>query len=185
MGEIEGSVIDVNGKKVHAFYGVPFAEPPIGPLRFKAPVPPKPRSGVIRANKPAKSCYQFGDYEYKFRGADMWNAKTEKSEDCLYMNIWVPADADNSTVMVWLFGGGFWYGSASLDIYNGLGLAAEGKVIVVNPNYRLGVFGFLFLDHPEVPGNMALLDQQMALKWIQENIAAFNGKYNERVQRCQ
>jgi len=85
-----------------------------------------------------------------FWGATMWNANTAMSEDCLLLNIWAPLDAHNATVMVWLYGGGFWYGSASLAIYDARGLAAAGNVIVVNVNYRMGAFGFLFLDDEEV-----------------------------------
>uniref|UniRef100_A0A915LDF0 Carboxylic ester hydrolase n=1 Tax=Romanomermis culicivorax TaxID=13658 RepID=A0A915LDF0_ROMCU len=114
-------------------------------------------------------------YSQGFWGSEMWNANTPTSEDCLYMNIWAPKDARNATVMVWLYGGGFYYGSSSLAIYDALGLAAVGEVIVVNVNYRMGAFGFLFLDNEEVPGNMGMLDQQMALKWIKRNAAAFGG----------
>ena len=76
------------------------------------------------------------------------------SEDCLYMNIWKPSDAQNLTIMVWIFGGGYFAGSPSLILYDGRAMAAQGDVIVININYRLGAFGFLFLDHAWVPGTM-------------------------------
>ncbi|MFH4981757.1 hypothetical protein AB6A40_008466 [Gnathostoma spinigerum] len=105
----------------------------------------------------------------------MWNANTPIREDCLYLNIWTPAEARNLTVMVWLFGGGYYYGSPSLILYDGRALALQANVVVVNINYRVGPFGYLYLDDEEVPGNMGMLDQQMALQWVQDNVAAFGG----------
>ncbi|KAI1711893.1 carboxylesterase family domain-containing protein [Ditylenchus destructor] len=163
-------------KRVRSFLGVPFAEPPLGEFRFRPPVTKKPWNGTFDASTLSPACYQGRDtYNESFWGSEMWNHNTPISENCLYMNIWAPAEAKNLTVMVWLFGGGFYYGSNSLILYDGKALALTANVIVVNINYRVGPFGYLFLDHPEIPGNMGMLDQQLALYWIRENIEAFGG----------
>ncbi|CAK5081449.1 unnamed protein product [Meloidogyne enterolobii] len=163
-------------KRVRSFLGVPFAEPPIGELRFLPPRLKKPWNETIEATTLAPACYQGRDtYNESFWGSEMWNANTPVSEDCLYMNIWAPAEASNLTVLVWFFGGGFWYGSPSLLLYDGKALALTANAIVVNINYRLGAFGYLYLGDSEVPGNMGMLDQQLALYWIRENIEAFGG----------
>uniref|UniRef100_A0A915M9Q2 Acetylcholinesterase n=1 Tax=Meloidogyne javanica TaxID=6303 RepID=A0A915M9Q2_MELJA len=163
-------------KRVRSFLGVPFAEPPIGELRFLPPRLKKPWNETIEATTLASACYQGRDtYNESFWGSEMWNANTPVSEDCLYMNIWAPAEASNLTVLVWFFGGGFWYGSPSLLLYDGKALALTANAIVVNINYRLGAFGYLYLGDSEVPGNMGMLDQQLALYWIRENIGAFGG----------
>uniref|UniRef100_A0A915D504 Carboxylic ester hydrolase n=1 Tax=Ditylenchus dipsaci TaxID=166011 RepID=A0A915D504_9BILA len=163
-------------KRVRSYLSVPFGEPPVGELRFRPPITKKPWNGTRDASVLSPACYQGRDsYNESFWGSEMWNAQTPVSEDCLYMNIWAPAEAKNLTVMVWLFGGGFYSGSNSLQLYDGKALAVTANVIVVNINYRLGPFGYLFLDDPEVPGNMGMLDQQLALYWIRENIEAFGG----------
>uniref|UniRef100_A0A914GVT7 acetylcholinesterase n=1 Tax=Globodera rostochiensis TaxID=31243 RepID=A0A914GVT7_GLORO len=163
-------------KRVRSFLGVPFAEPPVGELRFRPPQPKRSWNGTVEAITLSPACYQGRDtYNDSFWGSEMWNANTPISEDCLYMNIWAPAEAKNLTVMVWFFGGGFYYGSPSLILYDGKALSLEANVIVVNINYRLGPFGYLFLDNEAVPGNMGMLDQQLALHWIRDNIAAFGG----------
>ncbi|CDQ83391.1 unnamed protein product [Oncorhynchus mykiss] len=164
---------------VTAFLGIPFAEPPLGKKRFRKAEPKKPWSGVFDASSYPNACYQFIDTSFPgFQGSEMWNPNREMSEDCLYLNVWVPTSPrpHNLTVMVWIYGGGFYSGSSSLDVYDGRYLAHSEKVVVVSMNYRVGAFGFLALPGSwEAPGNVGLLDQRMALQWIQNNIHVFGG----------
>uniref|UniRef100_A0A915PZF7 Carboxylic ester hydrolase n=1 Tax=Setaria digitata TaxID=48799 RepID=A0A915PZF7_9BILA len=175
-GMIRGYETSTLGKRVRSFLNVPFAEAPIGDNRFRPPIPKQPWKDTLDATVPAPACYQGRDtYNETFWGSEMWNANTPVKEDCLRLNIWVPANAHNLTTMVWLFGGGYHSGSPSLILYDGKAMAAVGNVIVININYRLGPFGYLYLDHEDVPGNMGMLDQQLALRWIQDNIISFGG----------
>ncbi|XP_052315951.1 acetylcholinesterase [Oncorhynchus keta] len=164
---------------VTAFLGIPFAEPPLGKKRFRKAEPKKPWSYLFEASSYPNACYQFVDTSFPgFQGSEMWNPNREMSEDCLYLNIWVPTSArpHNLTVMVWIYGGGFYSGSSSLDVYDGRYLAHSEKVVVVSMNYRIGAFGFLALHgSSEAPGNVGLLDQRMALQWVQDNIHFFGG----------
>lgn len=168
-------------KTVRIFKGVPFAAPPVGDLRWKAPQPAKKWDGVRVADKFGSACMQtdvFGDILQFMRDA-------QPAEDCLNLTIWLPASAKAKSksrfpVFVWYYGGGFVAGGNSELRYDGEALAKKG-VIVVEPNYRLGVFGFL--SHPELTkesgtnssGNYGLLDQVAALQWVVKNIAAFGG----------
>ena len=161
------------------FKGVPFAAPPVGDLRWKAPQPAKKWDNVRAADKFGPACMQtdvFGDILQFMRDA-------QPSEDCLNLTIWLPASASTKSklpVFVWYYGGGFVAGGNSEKRYDGEALAKKG-VIVVEPNYRLGVFGFL--SHPDLTkesghnssGNYGLLDQVAALQWVLKNIAAFGG----------
>ncbi|XP_072264154.1 cholinesterase [Pyxicephalus adspersus] len=177
-GKIRGIQIPVFSKTITAFLGIPYGEPPIGALRFKRPEPVNPWTGVWNATKYGNSCYQYVDQTFPgFSGAEMWNPNTELSEDCLYLNIWIPSPKPrNASVMVWIYGGGFQTGTASLDVYDGKLLARNERVIVVSFNYRVSAFGFLaFPGNSEAPGNVGLFDQRLALKWVYENIAAFGG----------
>jgi len=173
-GRVAGTVRP--GSDVRTFKGLPYAAPPLGPLRWKAPQPVEAWRGVRAADTFGARCAQpplFPDMV--FRDA--------MSEDCLYLNVWTPvarADAEPLPVMVWIHGGGFQAGSASEPRQDGEALAGKG-VVVVSFNYRLGVFGFL--AHPELTkesaaassGHHGLLDQIAALRWVHDNIAAFGG----------
>ncbi|KAM3718795.1 Acetylcholinesterase [Dirofilaria immitis] len=175
-GIIRGYESSILGKRVRSFLSVPFAEAPIGDNRFRPPIAKQSWKGIIDATVLSPACYQGRDtYNETFWGSEMWNANTPVQEDCLRMNIWTPADAYNLTTMVWLFGGGYYSGSPSLILYDGKAMAVTSNVIVVNINYRLGPFGYLYLDHDDVPGNMGMLDQQLAFRWIQDNIISFGG----------
>ncbi|XP_031146970.1 acetylcholinesterase [Sander lucioperca] len=164
---------------VTSFLGIPFAEPPVGKLRFRRAEPKRPWTGVYDANAYPNACFQFVDTSFPgFQGTEMWNPNRDMSEDCLYLNVWVPSSPrpHNLTVMVWIYGGGFYSGSSSLDVYDGRYLAHSETVIVVSMNYRIGAFGFLALHgSSEAPGNVGLLDQRMALQWVQDNIHFFGG----------
>ena len=161
---------------IAAFRGIPFAEPPVGDLRWKPPQPAKNWQGVRQADKFGPRCMQrrvFGDMNFRSNGM---------SEDCLYLNVWTPAKAANDRlpVLVYFYGGGFIAGDGSEPRYDGEAMARKG-IVALTVNYRLTVFGFF--AHPELTkespnhasGNQGLLDQAAALRWVQQNIAAFGG----------
>lgn len=156
-----------------------------GKLRFRHP---RPLDGwdivdgngeefIYNATKPPNSCVQIIDTVFgDFPGATMWNPNTPVSEDCLYINVVVPKPRPKgAAVMVWIFGGGFYSGSATLDVYDPKTLVSEENVIVVSMQYRVASMGFLFFDNPEVPGNAGLYDQLMALQWVHDNVVNFGG----------
>ncbi|KAK4879861.1 hypothetical protein RN001_008007 [Aquatica leii] len=159
-------------KTFHAFRGIPYAEPPVGNLRFKSPVPlPQNLSGrVIDATRDRSKCIQFLYFP------------TQGSEDCLYINVYSPQHLGNSTellpVMVWIYGGAFFNGSSGYDEFGPDYLLNE-NVIIVTFNYRLGVYGFLSTEDDASPGNYGIKDQVLALNWIQENIVYFGGDKNK------
>ena len=168
---------------VKAFLGVPYAAPPVGAYRWRAPQPPRSWLGVRRARHFAPSCLQA----LTPQGVGPWSPEYvvhgRVSENCLYLNVWAPAHAARPLpVMVWIPGGAFISGSGSVPIYDGRHLAAQ-DIIVVTINYRLGVFGF-FTDPAlvsearrlhEPPGNWGLQDMIAALRWVRRNIGAFGG----------
>ena len=172
---------------VEVFLGIPYAAPPVGAYRWRAPRPAEPWHGSRRADHFGASCFQpvvrngFGPWtrEYFPHGAI--------SENCLYLNVWTPRKRTGPmAVLVWIPGGGFIGGSGSVPIYNGARLAARG-IVVVSINYRLGPFGFLTTPalaaearrNHEPPGNYGLQDVIAALRWVQQNIAAFGGTPRE------
>lgn len=170
-GRIEGVTLPSG---VEAWLGVPFAAPPLRDLRWKAPQPVQPWQGVLHADRFAPECLQplRGSLQNHYFG----NEAT--SEDCLYLNIWAPKIAAKAPVVVWIYGGAFNVGSASMANYSGEPLAKDG-VVRVNLAYRVGALGFL--AHPELTaeagasGNYGLMDQIAALQWVQRNIARFGG----------
>lgn len=162
--------------KIRIYKGIPFAAPPVGKLRWTAPVAAASWSGVRDATEFGARCMQspiFSDMVFRDKGP---------SEDCLYLNVWTPANSTSARlpVMVWIYGGGYRAGAASEPRQDGEELAKKG-VVVVNFNYRLGIFGFF--AHADLAkesihnatGNYGLLDQVAALQWVQKNIAAFGG----------
>jgi para-nitrobenzyl esterase len=172
-GVVEGTTED-NG--VRAFKGIPFAAPPVGDLRWKEPQPLQNWDGVKQATQFGPRCMQrpiFGDMNFRSNGM---------GEDCLYLNVWTPAKSadEKLPVLVYYYGGGFMAGDGSEPRYEGAAMAKKG-IVALTVNYRLGVFGFF--AHPELTkespkhasGNQGLLDQVAALKWVQQNIAAFGG----------
>ncbi|XP_070789559.1 cholinesterase-like [Pituophis catenifer annectens] len=173
-GPIKGKHILAGIASVTAYLGIPYAEPPLGKLRFQKPFPHPPWKQTLEATSFGNSCPQFILRDVP--EADIWSPKTPLSEDCLSLNIWVPHPQPSSPVpvLVWIHGGGYLFGTSSVDVFNGAPLAATENVIVVTINYRLGALGFLYLP-PAAPGNLGLWDQQLALKWVKENAAAFGG----------
>ncbi|XP_072021099.1 acetylcholinesterase-like [Amphiura filiformis] len=163
----EDTFININ-KSIDVFRGIPFAEPPIGANRFRSPQPAKPWDGVYDASYFRMACPQPF---ISFSGI---------GEDCLYLNVFVPHTIpENSAVMVYMFGGAFIIGHGSQEEYSGIPMSAVGDVIVVTLNYRLGPFGFLTTGDDSAPGNYGVLDQVMALEWVQDNIQAFGGDPNQ------
>jgi para-nitrobenzyl esterase len=172
-GTLQG-ITEASG--VASYKGIPFAQPPVGNLRWREPQAPLNWTGIRKADHfgpQAMQRYIFTDMQFRSDG---------KSEDCLYLNVWTPAKSTNQklAVLVYFYGGGFQAGDGSEYRYDGEALAKKG-IITVTVNYRLGVFGFM--AHPELTaesahhssGNYGLMDQHAALVWVQKNIAAFGG----------
>jgi carboxylesterase type B len=152
----------------YAFQQIPYAKPPVGPLRFKEPVPAEPWEGIFNASQNDKVCFQQ---------MNQYSTPLFESEDCLYLNVYSPRypHEDNALpVMVYFHGGGFVNGAADFDSC-GPHYLLEHEVIVVTVNYRLGPFGFLSTGDTVIPGNYGLKDQLLSLKWVQENIQYFGG----------
>lgn len=173
-GLIEGLYDTKTGLQM--YFGIPFAKPPVGELRWKAPVPAENWKGVLETKAFGPRAVQapvFGDMSFRSNGM---------SEDCLYLNVWTPARRNTTSlpVLVYFYGGGFVAGDGSEPRYDGASMAKKG-IVVVTVNYRLNIFGFF--SHPELTrespykgsGNYGLLDQNAGLKWVQKNIAAFGG----------
>ncbi|WP_343729244.1 carboxylesterase family protein [Duganella sp.] len=159
-----GEIVGVHANAMNTYFGIPYAAPPVGKLRWRAPQPVAPWKGIRQATSFSAACAQTA----------VW-ITDPKSEDCLYLNIWAPEKAEKLPVLVWIHGGGYYGGTGAQPGFNGANLARRGA-IVVTINYRLGIFGFF--AHPELKedsGNQGLRDQIAALHWVKNNIAAFGG----------
>src|SRR6185437_3745495 len=174
-GWVEGKTALAVAIPLEEFQGIPYAAPPVGALRWQPPQPVKPWSGVRQVRGFGPRCMQlplFGDMVFRADGM---------SEDCLYLNVWKPAQVTGKLpVLVYFYGGGFVAGDSSEKRYDGASLASKG-IVTVTVNYRLGVFGFFALpalaeESPQhAAGNYGLLDQVAALRWVRANIASFGG----------
>lgn len=164
-----GAVQGVQEADFRRFWGIPFARPPVGELRWADPQPPEPWGSVRDASKMGDACIQFGT------GLPILNS----SEDCLTLNIWVPDTPGPHPVMFWIHGGGLMGGASSELQYNAGKLARAQNVVVVSTNYRLLASGFFALgatgSHPAVTGNQGIKDQIAALQWVHSEIARFGG----------
>lgn len=169
-----GTVVGTTEDKTLAFRGIPYAAPPVGPLRWKAPVAASRWTNLRDASRYGAACPQAPDHK------EAWAQVGQQNEDCLFLNVWRPKRAGTYPVMVFLHGGGFTYGAAGVPLYEGAHLAERG-VIVVTMNYRLGRLGYF--AHPALTeedpngqlGNYGIMDQVAALRWVQRNVAKFGG----------
>jgi carboxylesterase type B len=180
-GKVKG--LPGNDPRITVYKGIPFAAPPVGDLRWKAPQPCEDWEGTLEA-------YQFGPISVQDQpavGTDIyckeWHVDPDipMSEDCLYLNVWTPAKTTDEKlpVLLWYFGGGFQWGYTAEMEFNGERLARRG-IVVVSVNYRLAALGFLAhpdltAESPDAPANFGLLDQKAGLNWVKDNIAAFGG----------
>ncbi|KAH7952422.1 hypothetical protein HPB52_023271 [Rhipicephalus sanguineus] len=179
-GLVTGQTLTVSGQKVDAFYGVPYAEPPVQELRFRKPVPARPWNGTFRATSKPPPCAQTNHFHTD--NVTLYYGLFN-SEDCLYLNVWRPTKPCKDTVsckanlpvIVFIHGGAFQWGDSAIFLHDGANFVALSNVVFVSFNYRLNVFGFLSADTGELPGNWGLWDQNLLLKWVQRNIAFFGG----------
>ncbi|KAG0426269.1 hypothetical protein HPB47_026607 [Ixodes persulcatus] len=178
-GLLVGVRSTVSGKDVDAFLGIPYAVPPVGNLRFRKPLPAPAWDGTYSATSKPTPCWQL-DLRLT---EDVFLNYSSASEDCLYLNVWRPAAPCRNSescgpklpVFVFIYGGGFQWGDSALFLHDGSNFASMSDVVFVSFNYRVGIFGFLSAESPELPGNMGLWDQNLALKWVQKNIEHFGG----------
>jgi para-nitrobenzyl esterase len=171
LGQLEG--VEQDGVRI--FRGIPYAKPPTGERRFRAPEKPEPWAGVRDATRFGAAAHQPPLMLAALPGFDIGL----QSEDCLYLNVYAPSGASathRKPVLVWIHGGAFVIGAGSQSIYDASKLARRGDVVVITINYRLGVFGFLDLGQPErATPNAGLLDQVAALEWVRDHVEAFGG----------
>jgi len=180
-----GLISGITDSNINIFKGIPFAAPPVGALRWKAPQPVQPWKGTRQCDTFSASPMQAAPVPFSMWSEEFLIRKEPISEDCLYLNIWTSSTSSNKKlpVLVWIYGGGFVSGGTNVPIYDGEAMAKKG-IVFVSINYRVGIFGFF--AHPELTkesgynasGNYGILDQIAALKWVQKNITAFGGDPN-------
>ncbi|CAG2168636.1 unnamed protein product [Oppiella nova] len=175
-GGVRGQTLNVVNHKINQFLNIPYAEPPVGPLRFSPPQPLQtPKQDIIDGTKSGNYCIQYTKV-----------SEIKTSEDCLALNIWTPnVDNNNDTkdqqlkpVMYYLYGGALSMGSIFKDMYSGSVLATN-DVVIVSVNYRVGQLGFLYGGDQTAPGNIGFYDKLLGLKWVRENIHLFGGDKDE------
>ena len=181
-GMLESTAAPKDG--VRTFRGIPFAQPPVGDLRWREPQSVKNWTGTHKADQFGPRCMQRTS-----PGADYWFRSNGMSEDCLYLNVWTPAKSgkEKLPVLVYIFGGGFQNGDGSEPRYDGESMARQG-IVAVSINYRTNIFGFFV--HPELTkesrhqaaGNYGLMDQVAALQWVQKNVAGLRRRPRTRYQ---
>ncbi|GBN72768.1 Cholinesterase [Araneus ventricosus] len=172
-GPVQGITVAKGDLDIEAFLGIPYAEPPVGRLRFLKPVPKTSWMGVFDASKLPPTCVQNVTFNYYFEP----NVEN-MTEDCLYLNLWVPYSKKSSSlkpIIVFIHGGAFNAGSSNMNVYDGTKLSQYGDIIVVSMNYRVGVMGFFTAFIDEANGNAGIYDQVMAIKWVWENARSFGG----------
>ena len=177
-GKVEGTL----DGKILMFKGIPYAVPPVGEMRWKAPVQHPGWTETRKCTSFSASAMQSPPVPFMMWTEEFIAPPQPLSEDCLYLNIWAPAKKgkEQYPVVVWIHGGGFTGGAASCAVYDGAEMAKRG-IVFVSINYRLGIFGFF--SHPELSegpdkhssGNLGIMDQVAALKWVKQNIASFGG----------
>ncbi|XP_022918728.1 acetylcholinesterase-like [Onthophagus taurus] len=180
-GKIRGmTVTAATGKPVDAWLGIPYAQKPLANLRFRHPRPIEKWDNIMNTTSLPNSCMQIIDTVFgDFPGATMWNPNTPRSEDCLYINVVVPKPRPtNAAVLLWIFGGGFYSGTSTLEVYDHNIMVAEENIILVTIQYRVASLGFLYFGTADVPGNAGMFDQLMAIQWVHDNIALFGGNPN-------
>ncbi|CAH1106974.1 unnamed protein product [Psylliodes chrysocephalus] len=167
-GTVLGKLIVTHkNTEFYAFQDIPYAQPPIGPLRLMEALPALPWEGVLNTTENSKICYQFNQKHFDSR----------ENEDCLVLNVYSTADQSDDEllpVLFWIHGGGFSVSSGAIDLF-GPHYFMDKKIVVVTVNFRLGPLGFLSTDDGVLPTNLGLRDQNLALKWVQKNIASFGG----------
>nr|WRX06028.1 CCE016g [Helicoverpa armigera] len=171
QGQLTGEILtSVLGETYYSYKGIPYAKPPVNELRFRDPQDPEPWDGVLAATAHGSVCPQFNPLSAIY---------TSGSEDCLFLNVYTPSlNPDKPLpVVVFIHGGAYIFGSGNSGDY-GPDYLVKQRVVTVTINYRLGALGFLSLGDANVPGNAALKDQVMALKWVQKNIRQFGGDPN-------